>query len=284
MGETAASDTVTEESTMTATVTATPHLHELPDQREAAQMAKERKAEAKRHFSAIKKAADDESTSSMLIGWHAYMLKKEGLFGMLGFDSEDAARKAAGVGRSTWYSTIRLAEAFQGLEETTYVSMKLANAQALSDLPESKRLSREWVRMAGSMSIEDFQAKVDEVMEGKAKASDGKERGVVLKMPIPASAKDVIQSGLEEYAESIGIPKADTGKALELLVVEKSGQPSLIEAITNAIQLIKAAKKFEKENLSADELVKKLYDTMGEMALMFKKALDAAKNGNGIQN
>ena len=55
-----------------------------------------------------------ESVSSMRIGWHAAYLKKNDLFGILGFKTESEARQAAGVGKSTWYVNIRLAEAFEG--------------------------------------------------------------------------------------------------------------------------------------------------------------------------
>ena len=254
------------------------HLHDLPDQTQAAQIAADRKAEAKKHFDAIRKAGALEATSSMRIGWHAAYLKEHNLFGILGFKNEHECRIAAGVGESTWYAMIRLAEAYKGLDEEQFVSMKQVNAKALADLPESKRLSREWIRDAGSMSQEDFQEKVDEAMEGKARASDGKERGKVIKISVPASRKEVIETGLKEFAESVGIPANDTGRAMELLVVEATGQKSLIEAIANATQMIREAKKLQKKNLSAEELVEKLYAMLDQMALEFKAAMDAAKN------
>jgi hypothetical protein len=256
------------------------HLNELPDSKQAAKVAAERKAEAKQHFDIIKENAGVNSSSSMRIGWHAHYLKKNSLFGILGFEDEDEARKAAGVGESTWYANIRLAEAFQGITEAQFVSMKQANAKALSDLPESKRMSRDWIRMAGSVKIEEFADKCDEEMTGKAKPSDGKERSKVLSMPVPASRKKVIQEGLEEYAESIGIPKSDTGRALEMLVVEKTGQATLIQAITNANQHIKEAMGLKKSGLSADELLEKVYGILGDIALEFSAALDAARNGH----
>ena len=255
-------------------------LYDLPSTEDAAKVAKERKTEAKKHFDALKKAGELESTTSLTIGWHAHYLKREGLFGILGFEDEDAARKASGVGRSTWYSVIRLAEAFNGLEKEQFVSMKHSNAQALSDLPESSRLSREWIRMAGSMSIEDFQAKVDVELDGRAKASNGKEKGTVLKMPMPLTRKKVVEAGLLEYANKVGVENGDTGKALELLVVEKKGETSLIEAITNAVQRVKDAKKLRESNLSAEELVEKLYGIMDDMVIEFSASLTAVQNSD----
>lgn len=253
-------------------------LYELPSSGQAEKIAEDRKAEAKKHFEAIKKAGISESTSSLRIGWHAHAMKRDNLFGMLGYETDEEARVAADVGRSTWYANIRLAEAFNGLEEEQFVSMKQANANALSDLPESKRLSREWVRLAGSMSIRKFAVKAEEEMEGKAKPSDGKEHGVVLKMSMPASRKKSVESGLKEYAKSVGIDEGDTGKAVELLVIEKTGQVGLIEAITGAVQIIKVARELRDSGLSAEETLAKIYDLLGDMALLFNSSLESVQN------
>ena len=241
--------------------------------------AAQRKAEAKRHFDVILKAGAMESVSSMRIGWHAAYLKKNNLFGMLGFKTESEARTAAGVGESTWYANIRLAEAFDGVEEEQFISMKQANAKTLADLPESKRKDGNWIRWAGSMKIEDFAAKCDEVMEGKARPSDTKERGVVIKMSVPKSRKESLEHHLERCATQMGINPDDKGKVVEMLAVERNGQVGLIQAITNAVQRIKAAKKLQEDNLSAEEALEKVNVLLDEMALEFHDALTAASDG-----
>ena len=249
---------------------------------ETAKEAAQRKAEAQKHFDIILKSGAMESVSSMRIGWHAAYLKKNDLFGILGFKTESEARQAAGVGESTWYANIRLAEAFEGITEAQFVSMKQASAKALSDLPESKRKDGSWIRWAGSMKIEDFAAKCDEVMDGKAKPSDTKERGVVIKMSVPKSRKESLEHHLERCATQMGINPDDKGKVVEMLAVERDGQTGLIEAITNAVQRIKAAKKLQEDNLSAEEALEKVNVLLDEMALEFHDALTAASDG--VQN
>jgi len=260
---------------MSTAVSVVVPMYDLPDEKQAAQIASARKAEALKHFDAIKKACELASTSSLRIGYHAHILKRDGLFSMLGFEHEEEARRAIGVGKSTWFNCIRLAEAFNGLEEEHFVSMKLLNAVSLADLPESKRLSREWIRMAGSMATGAFQQRVDEELDGRAKVSDGREQGVVLRMPMPLSRKKNVQEGLQEYAEKIGIDQGDTGRALEMLLVEKKGEVSLIESITNAIQHIRVAKEVRNSGLSADEALEKVNGILDEMALGFHAALKA---------
>lgn len=254
-------------------------LYDLPDMRQAEMTASERKTEAKRHFEAIVKSGEQESICSLRIGWHAHILKRENLFGLLGFESEDDARKASGIGRSTWYDTIRLAEAFDGIKEEQFTSMKLANAKALSDLPESKRLSREWIRMAGSMPVEKFQAKVDEEMNGKAKPSDGRESTSTLKVSMSSSQKKVVEECLKEYGAAVGVD-GDLSKALELMVVEHTGSTTLIGSITNAVQRIKNAKSLASSGLSADEALTKILDELDSMLLEFSQALASAQNGH----
>ena len=253
-------------------------LYDLPSTEQAEKLAENRIAEAKNHFEVIRKTGAAESTSCLRIGWHAYALKRDNMFGMLGYETEEESRIAAEISRTTWYANLRLAEAFNGLDEKQFVSMKWTNAVALADLPESQRLSREWVRMAGSMSVKDFAEKVDEVMDGKARPSDGKEHGVVLKMSMPSSRKKVVETKLKEYAKSIGINEGDQGKAIETLLIEKTGQIGLIEAITNAVQRIKVARELKNSGLSAEETLAKVYELLGEMALDFQGALNSVQN------
>lgn len=254
-------------------------LHELPDERQSHEIAEARKIEAQRHFEAIKSANELESTNSLRIGYHAYVLKREGLFGMLGFENEEEARKKSGVGKSTWYNTIRIAEAYSGLDEEQFISMKLVNAGAALDLSEEKRKSREWVRLAGSMGTAEFQQKVDEELEGKARRSDGKEAGVTLKLSMPLSRKKVVEPGLQEYAEKIGIENGDLGRALETLIIEKKGETSLIGSITHAVQRIREAKAVRESGLSAEESMDKVMAILDDMAIEFADALKAVQGG-----
>src|SRR5215469_11250835 len=101
------------------------------------------KREAKAHWNWVTQSGAVINTNSLRIGYHAAILKRKGQFGILGFASESEAQAASGVGASTWYSVIAIAERFPDVDEDLFVSMKLTNAKALGDLPESQRLSKE---------------------------------------------------------------------------------------------------------------------------------------------
>ena len=238
--------------------------------------AKFRKEEATRHFDAIKGAVPTASRSSLVIGYHAHRMKVRNLFGILGFATEEEARRAADVGDSTWYSTIAIARAFEGLAEELFVSMKLTNARAMVDLPESKRMDHQWIEWATTESIEAFSKRVDEAMQGKARESDSKERTVTMKIDMPASQKKVIEEKAKDFAEAHGIEPSDTGKVLEVALAEVTSGETLIGAITNACARMKQIKDLAESGLSSDEIIERVLRLNEESILEFARVLNIA--------
>lgn len=249
------------------------NLSIVPPQSDASDV-KRLKAIAKEHWDVLLKASGMESTSSLQIGYRAYRLKKENLFGVLGFESENDAREAAGVGASTWYENIRLAEAFKDVPEVKFVAMKQANCKALADMPESARNSAQWLKDANHKSMKDFKAMVDEAMNGKARASDTKERSTSMKVDMPVSRKAVIEEKVAEFAATHGLQKDDVGKVFEVMCIETTSGKTLSGAIANAIQRIKRAKDhMYHSNLSAVDALAKVEEELDGMALDFHEAL-----------
>lgn len=239
--------------------------------------ADRRKQEAKKHWSIITKSGGLVSVNSLRIGFHANVLKKDNLFGILGFENEKEAQQASGVGDSTWYAMIRLAEQFNGVSEDLFVGMKQANAKALADLPESQRLTEYWLRRAATDSMDTFAALIDAELDGKARESDGKERTVNYSVKMPTSRRKAVQSGLLEYSKVVGCD-GDESRALELLVAEKTGTPSLVGTITSAVQKMKQVKTWIESGLSSDEVLSKVVVLNEEMILDFAACLDSLQN------
>jgi hypothetical protein len=159
--------------------------------------------------------------------------------------------------------------------------MKLTNAEALMDLPESKRLTEYWMRRAATDPTDTFKAVVDEEMNGKEKPSNGRENIVPFSLKMPTSRKKAVDAGLKEYAKSVGV-EGDESRALELLVAEKTGSVSLIGAITNAVQRCKRIKDLMESAMSSDEVLAQVTILNEESILEFASALDSASNG--VQN
>lgn len=235
------------------------------------ELAEERKQTAQAHWDAIRSANPLVGTNSLRIGFHAYALKKDNLFGILGYESEDVAREAAEVGESTWYANIRLAEQFAGVSEELFINAKQANLKTLADLPESKRTTEYWLRMAATDRIRDFAAKVDKELEGKARASDGKEASTSLKVSMPVSRKAVIEEKLKQVAEELG--EQDQGRALEMILVERTEGVSLIGAIRQALDKIKWIKELSFQNISTVDALAKTLTELDSMVELFRQAL-----------
>jgi hypothetical protein len=238
--------------------------------------AAKRKAEARKHFDAIKKSNLLVSTNSLRIGYHASFLKKNNLFGILGYESEGDAREAAGVGSSTWYANIAIAELFDGVEEENFCAMRQANAKALGDLPLSKRMDPKWLKRAAETPIKTFAIEVEDELNGDAKRSDGKEHISSIKMTAPESRKKVIEDGIIEIAKKTGVDPEDKSKVIENLIVQETGRMSLMESIANAIQRVKAAKEITHSDLSAAEILEKVMAELDAMVIDFQSALDGS--------
>jgi len=240
------------------------------------QEIRSRKEEATYHWKQIKQASVLQSRNSLRIGFHAFAMKKSNLWGMLGYRDEQEAREAAGVGESTWFSTIRIAESFRGVPEELFTAMRLTNAKALSDLSEEKRADRDWLKAAADDSLKEFQAKVDLEMNGKTKPSEGKETIRTFRTTMPESQMKSVDAGIKQYAVSVGLDPANTGKVLETALVELNGGQTLIGSITAAVQKVKAAKAVIHSGASLEEVVEKLEATLDELVLDFSGALEQA--------
>jgi hypothetical protein len=217
-----------------------------------------------------------QSRNSLRIGYHAFALKEKGQWGLLGYRDEQEAREAAGVGESSWFSVIRIAESFRGVPEELFTSMKLTNAKALSDLSEEKRADRDWLKAAADDSLKDFQAKVDLEMHGKTKPSEGGETIRTFRTTMPESQMKSVDAGIKQYAVSVGLDPANTGKVLETAMVELNHGAGLIEALTTAAQKVKAAKAVIHSGASLEEVIEKLEVTLDELVLDFAGALEQA--------
>lgn len=239
-----------------------------------------RKEEAKHHYEHIVRAAALQSRNSLRIGFHAFALKEKSLWGLLGYRDEHETREAAGVGESTWFSTIRLAEQFRTVPEELFIAMRLTNAKALADLPESKRQDREWLKYAADESLKDFAKRCEEEMNGKAKDSDTKEPVTAFKATMPVSQKKAVDEGIKTYAATVGIDPANTGKVLEAAMAELNGGETLIGAMTTAVQSLKEAKKIAESGLSAAEALEKVLEINDGIILKFGEALAQASQRN----
>jgi hypothetical protein len=235
-----------------------------------------RKGVAQGHFNIICESVGLVHFNSLRIGFHAYELERQTLFGILGFGTEEECREATGTGRSTWYLTKGLARLFYGVQERLFCAMKVTNAEALADLPQSVRITEQWVRAASLDSLKEFQGKVDRELDGRAKVSDGKEGSVNLKISMPLSRKQVIEQHLQDIAEEMD--EADLGRVLELILEERSQGLTLVFAIQKALESIAGLKRMEDTQKSADEALEAMQSGLSAIVDILLAALQSVQS------
>lgn len=241
----------------------------MPD---SAAEAVSRKKLASRYFEKLRKAGGLSSTTSLQIGWNAHAILKDNLFMMLGYENEREVREAAEISDSGWYANLRIAEAFDGLEEDEFCRLKQANAKELAKLPQSKRLSKGWLDKAAKDPIKSFALQVEEELDGKATSENGKESIVNYAVKMPKSRRKAVQEGLLEISKELGC-EGDESRTLELVVAERRDGVSLVGVITAAAERCGKIKDLMESALSSDEVLSQVTILNEESILEFATAL-----------
>jgi len=232
----------------------------------AAEISGKMKARAKEYDAKLCKAKESSRTSTLEVGWWGAKIKAEGLFPVLGFDSETAYYESRRVGRSTWYSMVRLAESFKNLPEKEFLKFNAECAKMLAKLPEEKRYNKDLIKKAQEMMAPQFERVIVKYKAAQDKIEEG-DVSVTLKFRMPLSMRDFIVATLDEFIEQHGLDKGDYTKALHLMAAEiRTGQ----HVRTKVMQHLPKLKQFydltgdAKVDLSADEILHKTHAGLGE--------------------
>jgi hypothetical protein len=197
----------------------------------------------------IREAWTKLSKRSMEIGWEGSFLKQHSLWPLLGYASEKDYRAAAGIGRSTWYTMINLAECFERLDKEQFLSMTIENAKHLATLAGDARYNPDLLRKAATMSERDFEHAVVMDTARRENRPVGDVR-VTMKWRLSQAQRAVIERGLEDWQNEHNID--DPARAMELLVVEYTNRATLVGFISESIPRLTRAVTSAN---SADEMV-----------------------------
>jgi hypothetical protein len=202
---------------------------------------------------------------SMLIGWQGYFIKRHNGWERLGYADEKHYRSSKGIGRSTWYKMVGLAERFPMLTKEQFLSMTIENAEQLAVAPPSARQDPDLLEAAATMTSRDFEGELvrhTAIAENKPVG----EVFVTMKWRIKQVQREVIERGLEDWQHEHGID--DPGYALELMVAEFRDRPTLVGFIAESIPRLTRAVTAA-HNVEELEDLRKLFAThiqeMGEI-------------------
>ncbi len=169
---------------------------------------------------------------SMLLGWQGSFIKRKNGWQRLGYEDEKDFRSRKGIGRSTWYKMVGLAERFPGLTKEQFMSMTIENAEQLSVAPLEARQNPDLLQAAATMTAREFEG---ELVRDTAIREDKpvSEVFVTMKWRIKQAQREVIERGLDDWQHEHGID--DPGYALELMIAEFRERPTLVGFISESI-------------------------------------------------
>ena len=190
------------------------------------ELAKECDEHVRRAWRSVKK-------HSMEIGWYGRILKAENLFQELGYADEVAYWQAAGVGHSTWYKMIRIAEAFAHLTLDEFLALSIENADQLSTLNEAARHDEKLLAQAAKQTAIQFEETLAE-HTAEVQHRPVAELSVTWKLHMKRGQRTVIEQRLRQWQQEHGI--ADEAYALEMLIAEYTERLTLVGYMTETIQ------------------------------------------------
>lgn len=241
----------------------------------------------------ILKAADEEVDAgaegqrkgSMRIGWNGRIIKMklEG-FQKLGFKDEKDYWLSKGIGRSTWYRMLRLAEDFKQLTWEEFSEMTAENADHLAKLSEDERYGEvesgeglwdKWTYLASILNEEEFQKKILEAT-AKEQNVEVKEIPVTFKLAVFEGQRPVIIAAIEQFQKEHELKTP--GQALELMALESVGKKAFTSFIQEAIPKLKSALRLAKD-CEAESAVESLRETVEQTILDMAWTLDQTGGG-----
>lgn len=195
-------------------------------------------AEADSQIRSAWKVESGRNRRSMVIGWHAYRLKKKDQWQSNGYADEAAYRDAVGISSVTWGRMTRIAGTLAKLDVQEFTSMTAENAEHLGSLPNECKYSLEWRTWAQRELAEVFRKRV---LTYKAAAAglDVPDMRVKLGFRLFESQRTVIKTALSEFQKENAI--SDEGTALEWLCMEYHGRKTFARFIREEIPKLKAA-------------------------------------------
>lgn len=104
----------------------------------------------------IRAASESMLRASLRIGWYGMILRKNNLFGELGFATEQDYFRSCNIGRSTWYRVIAIAERLEHLGRESVLNMKVENARILARCPDFMREDEDLAVMAATQTVKEF--------------------------------------------------------------------------------------------------------------------------------
>lgn len=216
--------------------------------------------------------SDGLRKGSMRVGWYGRIVKLKDRFQQMGYVDEKDYRLRKGVGRSTWYRMLRIADDFQDLDSATFLGMTAENAEHLSKLPVEERYKPEWIDKASTLNEGQFQKALLEA-QAVSEGVETKEVMVSLKIPVFDGQRAVINEGIELFRQQHNLKTA--AESLELIVVESMGRKTFTNFMQDALPRLRSAISLTRD-VEPESAVEALRETVEQVIFDLAAALEEA--------
>lgn len=214
----------------------------------------------------IRQAWNKLRKASQEIGWEGAFLRANNAWFLLGCENEDAYRVKVGIGRSTWFRMVGIAECFTGLTKSKFMAMSITNAEQLAKKSLLARQNLTLVNAAALNTGREFNA----VLESKPVG----EIYVTMKWRIKQVQHEVIAQGLEDWQHEHGFD--DDGYALEQIIAAARQRDTLIRFVDELIPKLDSAMLTAKGSVKLRGVVAVLVGKLEEISKKCKEEMDCS--------
>lgn len=191
------------------------------------------------------------------IGWLALQVRQKELWRVRGFKSENDYRAFLGIGRSTWYASIRTAELLDPIGRDTMLKLTRENAEQLCLLNEEDRKNPKWIERALKLKEEEFAPLIT-----KKRATYGDEPEVEarvwFKVRMGHRQKKKVDAAMDQFNAQYGLD-GDKGRALEIMAAEATNGVGVMAVLARCLPSLKEVIKLRKSNKSVDEVAEEMF-------------------------
>lgn len=201
---------------------------------------RERLTRIQRSDRIARKCCQALSKNSMQLGLELAAIFDEQGWLDLGYASPAEYCASMGLGRSTAYKMVRIANQFDGIDPEKLFAMSVENAALLAECDQQMRYNDNLLRKAGELSVTDFQKLLSQQNETTQK--------LVNKAPhLPVRLPRPTECAIEVWRQEHGIANRQT--ALALIVSEVSERGTLTGFLLEWTKRLGAAKDADLRNL-----------------------------------
>ena len=184
------------------------------------------KQEIVHFFQQLKSCGKTIRQAHAIIAYYGWRLKAGESWTDLGFEDEEAMRKATEIPQSTYYKYLKLGSGLRHLTLEQLQAIPPQNLEYLGSVSIALWPEHDWVTEASTLPPEEL---CELICKRNREIGDAREPMTRYNVSVPASSQKMIETAVKSFQERHNL--ASPGRALELLIADKFDRPSYMGAL-----------------------------------------------------